>query len=168
MIRLLLREFILLLNLDSSFENNSSVEKLALLIAGSGKEKRWSMFLRALRAKYLIIFSVGFDSSPKPPSSGLPKCLGRITTIAAFSFLVAYSYFFQIRGSFGFTYYRKPLRYVIVYLQESPRLDRVSVNSFGCIAKWIGVGLICTGHSCNSNVSCGVPVNFVLLGDREV
>ena len=41
------------------------------------------MLLHALRAKYMILVSVGFDSSlQKPPSSGLLKCLGDVSTFS--------------------------------------------------------------------------------------
>ena len=46
-------------------------------------------------------------------------------------------------------------------------LEPMAVNPFGCIAGRICVGLICTSQSCNDIVSCGVPVNFALLDDRE-
>ena len=50
---------------------------------GPGKAKCWLMLLHALRAKYMILVSVGFDSSlQKPPSSALLKCLGDVSTFS--------------------------------------------------------------------------------------
>ena len=47
---------------------------------GPGRQKSWSMLLRALRAKSVIHVSVGFDSSPpKPLSSNLLKYLGCVS-----------------------------------------------------------------------------------------
>ena len=53
------------------------------LLPGSGMTKSWSMFVHALRAKNLILVSVGVDSSPpKPLSSGSLNCLRRISTFS--------------------------------------------------------------------------------------
>ena len=53
------------------------------LLLGSGTANSWSVLLRGLRAKCMILVSVGFDSSlQKPPSSGLLKCLGDVSTFS--------------------------------------------------------------------------------------
>jgi len=58
------------------------------------------------------------------------------------------------------------------YRIQTPRNLRAWIvcrsTLFVCSADWICVGLICTSHSCNSNVSFGVPVNLVFLDHREV
>ena len=58
------------------------------LLLGSSKASSWSVLLRGLRAKFMILVSVGFDSSPpKLPSSGLLNFLRLVST---FSGLLVY------------------------------------------------------------------------------
>ena len=72
------------------------------LLPESGKTNTWSMLWRASRARYMILVSVGFDNSPpKPLSSGLLKCLRRVSTFS--SLFILYDSSFKVSsGSFGF------------------------------------------------------------------
>ena len=52
---------------------------------GPGRQQFVQRFLRVLPAKYVILVSIGFDSSPpKPLSSGLLNCLRRVSTFSSY------------------------------------------------------------------------------------
>ena len=60
-------------------------------------------FLRVLPAKYVILVSIGFDSSPpKPLSSGLLNCLRRVSTFSSLFILYDSSFNKYPAGLLGF------------------------------------------------------------------
>ena len=61
------REFSLLTQLESIFENGGSVEKFALLVARVREEKYWLMLLLDMRFKSGSIVNIGFGSSRLKP-----------------------------------------------------------------------------------------------------
>ena len=89
------------------------------LLPESGKTNIWSMLWRASRARYMILVSVGFDNSPpKPLSSGLLKCLRRVSTFSSLFILYDSSFNKYPAGLLGFRdAARKPQRLLAPGLQ---------------------------------------------------
>ena len=85
------REFVLLTKLHTFLKMIVRLKISRCLLPESGKTNIWSMLWRASRARYMILVSVGFDNSPpKPPSSGLLKCLRHVSTFSSLFILTIF------------------------------------------------------------------------------
>ena len=108
------------------------------------------MLWRASRARYMILVSVGFDNSPpKPLSSGLLKCLRRVSTFSSLFILHDSSFNNYPAGFLGFgAAVRKPQRLLAPGLQ-----GRCHFPHDGC-AVWALVLIFFLESATSHIVSC--------------